>query len=61
MEISKEDLEELKNIYKEDYGETLSDAEALEMGQRLLNLFRIIYRPLPSDSHEPGDITSSEI
>lgn len=61
MDISKEDLEELKSIYKKDYGETLSDAEALEMGQRLLNLFRIIYRPLPSDSNEPDDIASSEI
>lgn len=61
MDISRENLEDLKNIYKEDYGETLSDAEALEMGQRLVNLFRIIYRPLPSDSNKPEDITSSEI
>lgn len=56
MEISKEDLEELKNIYKEDYGETLSDAEAREMGQRLINLFRIICQPLPPNSKEPDEI-----
>lgn len=61
MEISKEDLEELKNIYKKVYGETLSDAEALEMGQRLVNLFRIIYRPLPSPPSELYDKDLSEI
>ncbi|MCL4873540.1 hypothetical protein KJ039_05620 [bacterium] len=48
MQISHEDIEKLKKIYQEETGEILSDAEALEMGQRLLALFKIIYRPLPS-------------
>lgn len=50
--LSQEAIEELKNIYQEEYGETLSDADALDLGQRLLRLFQIVYRPLPFDSHD---------
>lgn len=49
MQISREALDEFKKIYEEEFGEVISDAEALEMGQRLISLFEIIYRPLPSE------------
>lgn len=53
MQINREAIEEFKKIYEEEFGETISDAEALEMGQRLISLFEIIYRPLPHDPTEP--------
>lgn len=53
MQISQETIEEFKKIYQEEFGETISDAEALEMSQRLISLFEIIYRPLPSEFDPP--------
>lgn len=56
MKLSQKAIEELKMIYREEFGEALPDEQALEMGQRLLRLFRILARPLPSDLHGPdGD------
>ena len=47
MGLSKEAIEEFKEIYFREYGKNLSDKEAMEMGQRLISLFKIIYRPIP--------------
>ena len=52
MEFTKEELEEFKKIYLEEYGEMLSDGKALEIAQRLLGFLMLIYRPLP-DGNEP--------
>jgi hypothetical protein len=49
MQISDEDLEEFRRIYKEEFGEEISLAEAQTMGNRLIELFRIIMRPLPGE------------
>ena len=46
--ISKEDLQEFKQIYLEEYGETISDTEALRLATNLLNLFKVIYRTPPT-------------
>jgi hypothetical protein len=51
MQLSKKAIQELQQIYQEEYGETLTDAEAQEMGQRLLALFRLLARPLPTHIH----------
>jgi len=54
--LSHHALEELKTIYEEEYGETLTDQEALEIGHRLLTLFQVIGRPLPCDpDHSSGN------
>jgi hypothetical protein len=45
--ISKEQLEKFKTIYKNQFSEELSDQEALEQATKLLNMMKIIYRPLP--------------
>lgn len=42
-------VEELKNIYRKKYGKELNDSEAFEMGNRLLNLFRTVLKPLPEN------------
>jgi hypothetical protein len=43
--FTKEELEELKRIHQKHMGEALSDTEAIEMGTRLVTLFRIIGKP----------------
>ena len=50
MSLSKKAIDEFKEIYEKEFGEKISDAQAREMGENLINLFRIIYRFLP----EPG-------
>ncbi len=50
MEISNESLEEFKRLYREEFGEELSDREALEIAQRLLGFVMLVCRPLPKNS-----------
>jgi hypothetical protein len=50
--ISKEALEEYKKIYKKQFGEDVSDVEALAGANRLLSLMSIIYRPIPKEDYE---------
>lgn len=50
--ISKTALEEFKEIYRKEYGEDISDDEAIDLAVNLLGLFTCIYRPLPN---KPGD------
>ena len=50
MDISKELLEEFKKLYKEEFGEDLSDDKALEIAQRLLGFCLIVCQPLPKRS-----------
>jgi len=56
MGLSNEAIEELKEIYRKKFNEDLSDIDAHEMGESLISLFRVIYRPLPernqSSNHE---------
>jgi len=52
VQISKEELEEFKKIYKEELGEELSDEEAREIAQSLLGFTALVYRPIP-DGKEP--------
>ena len=49
MGLSKEAIDEFKAIYKKEFGKDLSDKEALEMATNLINLFKVIYRPIPKD------------
>jgi hypothetical protein len=45
--ISKKAIEEFKQIYKEEYDEYISGQEAVEKATRFLNLFKVIYQPMP--------------
>lgn len=42
MQLSQEDIEKFKAIYREEYGVDLSDADALEMGTRLLRVVKVV-------------------
>lgn len=46
MMISGEQLEEYKRIYKKEFGEDVSDQDALEQATKLLRLMQIIYKPM---------------
>ena len=45
--LSKEAIDEFKAIYRKEFGEEVSDAEAGELGESLISLFKVIYRPIP--------------
>ncbi len=47
--ITKEALEEFKQIYKNQTSETLSDQEALESATKLLNIIQLVYKPIPKE------------
>jgi hypothetical protein len=47
MKISKGRLEEFKQIYLKEYGVKISDEKAYELALPLLQLFKVICRPLP--------------
>jgi len=47
--ISQKALEEFKAIWKEQFGEELSDDLVLDEALNLLNLFNIIYKPIIKD------------
>lgn len=55
MTLGKEAIEELKTIYRQEYGDELSEGEAQEMAQRLISLFRVIYRPLSESKGQGQD------
>jgi hypothetical protein len=40
--ISEKELREFKDIYREVHGEEINNQEALEMANRLINLYKII-------------------
>ena len=50
--ISKEKLEEFKNIYKKRFNKTLSDQDALEKGTKLLRLIEIVYKPITQKEYD---------
>jgi hypothetical protein len=52
MALSKEEIEEFKDIYAKEFGKRISDEKARELGENLVALFRIIYRPIPEEWRE---------
>lgn len=58
--ISKKSLDEFKAIYKSQFGEDISDQEALTQATKLLNLMKVIYRPLPKKDFSEGINKSTE-
>lgn len=55
MELPPEAISEFKKIYKEVYGETLSDAKASEKGNRLYQFYKIIFRPIPVIDYQTNE------
>jgi hypothetical protein len=49
MNLSKEAIEEFKEIYYQEYGEKISEQEAQELGEGLLLLLELFLKPRPDD------------
>ena len=45
--IEKQALEELKQLYLKHYGVLLTDEQVLELGIKMVSLFKVIARPIP--------------
>ncbi len=44
--LGKKQLDEFKALYKEEFGNELSDEDALESATRLINLVKAVYKPI---------------
>jgi len=53
--MTKEAVEEFKKAYAKVRGVEIDDAKAIELGQSLLNMFRVIYRPLTTKEADKKD------
>lgn len=51
-QLSRQAVEEFKAIYREEFGQNLTDDEVQEIALRLLRFFGILHQPLPD---EPPD------
>jgi hypothetical protein len=47
--LSKQAISKFKKIWKSEFGEDISDEHALEQGTNLLNLMRVVYRPIKKE------------
>ena len=61
MQLSQQAINEFKAIYKKEYGEEISDAQARDMGTRLLRVFMVMFevdthshKQTPQPEHSPG-------
>lgn len=52
MSLSPQAIQEFKEIYRQDYGVILTDAEALELAASFFNLMQTIFKPLPESGCE---------
>ena len=52
MLLTREDIDELKKIHKERFDEELSDAEAWEVGRRLIRLLSVLMQIPEEASYE---------
>lgn len=56
--LSKKAINEFGEIYLKEYGEKLSEGEAMEKATRFMNLFKVIYKPIEdlTNSNKSGTI-----
>lgn len=47
--LSADAVRDFKKIYQKEYRIKLSDQEAQEKGLQLLNFFKLIYKPIPTN------------
>lgn len=59
MKLSKEAIEEFKDIYYRKFGEKISDAKARELGESLVLLIKAVYYPDPEDDNQDKNDKSS--
>ncbi|MBI2038907.1 MAG: hypothetical protein HYT22_01325 [Candidatus Niyogibacteria bacterium] len=47
--LSEQAIEKYRAIYQKEFGIEISHDEAAEQAQRLLNLARVVYQPMPKE------------
>ena len=47
MNMSKQCIQDFQEAYFRDFGVRIDEQEAAELGQRLINLLSVIYKPIP--------------
>lgn len=52
MQISKENLGEFKRFYKKRFHEDIFDQETSDKATKLLNLMRIVYKPMTQKEYD---------
>jgi hypothetical protein len=52
MSLSKETIKNIQAVYFQDFGEQITEAEASELGERLIAFFKVIYPPTPNSDEE---------
>ena len=50
--LSKQSIEKYRQVYRKDYGVDIAEKEAAEQANRLLNLTRIVFQPMPKRFEE---------
>ena len=51
MKLPKEAINEFKQIYKKQHKAEISDAEANRLGNKLLNLYKLVYLPASQNEY----------
>lgn len=52
MTLTKEDIAKFKEIYKKETGEDISDEEALDSATSLVEMVRLVYKPIKKADFE---------
>lgn len=55
MSLTQKDIEELKEIYRQEFGEDISNEEAWEMGRSLIQIFSILAEPISEEAKKKSD------
>ena len=53
QQLSRQAMDDFKAIYREEFGQSLSDDAVQEIAIRLLRFFGILVRPSPGESENP--------
>jgi len=59
MPIPNNRIAQFTDAWKQEFGETLSEAEARVTLGHLVDLYRLVLRPLPGEVRDVGDFTSA--
>jgi len=58
MPLTRQAIDELKEIYQSEFAVDLPDDEAWALGHRLLRLFAVLTRSTVAGSHAPDEVRS---
>ena len=61
MKLTKVDIEEFRTIYRQEFGEELSDADAERRSRQLLMFYDVIYQILLKDQRREFRVPSDPV